>query len=722
MKISIVYAGLSGALLFSPSLVSAQSADAPQKSSPEVVAAAASEGTGEILVTARRKSEKLQEVPIAISAFDAASLSRQQVSSLLDVGPAVPSLIVTPNQGSQNGATIFIRGMGQDGSAGVTETGVGIYLDGVYLARSIGSLLDMNNFERIEVLRGPQGTLYGRNTPGGAVKLVSKRPSMDRFSFQGDLTLGSFNRLDLRGTANVPVSDEFAMSVSAINLTNDGFYRHALTGQKLHKKDTTAIRLGALWNATDNLAIYVTGDYAKDRSGLQPGTPFNITDPNNFVPVYGSIYRAAPDILDNNKYDGGGASVTAELKLPSGALTSISAYRRLKYIQAFDFGASPVGLDFSRDMKNWQFSQELQYTSDLDGPINFVGGAYYYHEFTNETLALLIPVGTPTYDMTPGTVQKTPLVYPYKQTTDSYSVFGEAYITPIDPVTVTLGGRYTHESKQMERTGGIPGLAKGTHSFNNFSPKVTVDLKLDSRNHVYATWSKGFKAGAYQGYPTPAVALLITPPEIVTAWEVGLKAEPINGVLWFNVAAYHNNYDDLIINYSNLSGVGVVLNSADLRVQGIEAEMTLRPFKGFTLTGSLAVSDSKFKRVPGTPGAPLITDRGKNLPSYQLRLAPNYLLELGSGNEVEMGVVFSATGKDQKILPNAPFHLHKPYETVDARLAYTNVDQGWSIELAGKNLTNEHIFMNSTLQGGALSSVRWYQPGTTWSLKFGFKY
>ncbi len=727
MRLGKLYSTVAGALLFYPVFVSAHTGASETSASEAATpgdtpaATASTSADGDILVTARRRSETLQSVPIAVTAFDAKALERQQITGLLDVSKAVPGLFISPNQGSQNGATVFIRGEGQDGSAGETETGVGIYVDGVYMARSIGSLLDMNNFDRIEVLRGPQGTLYGRNTPGGAIKIETKRPAFDHFGFAGDVTTGSFNRLDLRGTVNVPMADDFAVNLSAVNLTNDGYYRHALTDQRLAKKDTTSVRLGALWEPTSNLSVYITGDYSRDRSGLQPGTPFNITS-GQFVPVYGSLYVAAPDLIDNQKYNGGGTAVTATLSLPHGTLTSISAYRKLHYIGEIDFGASPIGLDFSRDMKNNQFSQELQYLSSYDGMFNFVAGLYYYREFTNERLSLLVPVGTPTYTTPPGTEQKTPLDYPYKQTTDSYSAYGEAYITPFEPLTITLGGRYTHETKKMERTGGVPGLAEGSNDFNNFSPKVNVDFKLSPSAHVYATWSKGFKSGAYQSYPAPALALVITPPEKVEAWELGFKSELIRRVLWFNVAAYHNKYKDIVINYSNTSGIGVVLNSADLRVQGIETELTFRPFDGFSLTGSFSVDDSKFMRVPSSAGAPLITDRGKNLPSYQLRLAPDYVVKLANDKEVEFGGAFTAMGKDQKILPNAPFHLQPAYRIVDGRIQYADLKHGWSLELAAKNIGNAHIFMNSTFQGGTTSAVRWYEPGRTWSLKFGYKF
>jgi iron complex outermembrane recepter protein len=690
----------------------AQETTAPA-ASPDVV-----EGS-EIVVTARKRDESLQDVPIAVSALGSDAMAKQQINGLLDAGPAVPSLIVAANQGSSNGATVFIRGIGQDNSNALNEPGVGIYLDGVYLGRSIGSLLDMNNFARIEVLRGPQGTLYGRNTPGGAIKLVSKRPTFDAVHFNGDVTLGSFNRLDVRGSVNVPLSDDLAVTVSAINMTNDGYYKHAVTGANLGRKNSSAVRGTALWQAGEKLSFFLTADYAKDRSGLQSGTPFDVTNPSNYVPLYGSIYKAAPDMPDVNNFDGGGTSLTAELEAGPGTVSSTTAYRKIRFKSAYDFGSSPIGNDLYTDLTTDQFSQELQYVSSLSGPINFVGGLFYFREHSNSVPHFLIPQVATTATTT-GTVPKTDLAYISIQTTNSYSAYGELYFTPFDPLTITLGGRYTYDDKKIER-GGAATTASGSVNFDNFSPKVNVAYKLSDRVNAYVTWSKGYKAGAFQPYPTAATALAAIPPEIVTEWELGFKTEMFDRLLTLNVAAYQNNYDDLQLNLSSTTGGSIVVNSADLRTQGIETEFTLNPGGGLSLNGAFTVSGSKFKRVPAGSGVPLITDRQKNLPDYQLRLAPNYTFETGNGAKVDAGVVFTATGKDQKILPNDPFHLQKAYQTVDARLAYKSA-RGWLVELAGKNLTSAEYFNTSTLLGTTRSAVRWYAPKATWSLRFGLDF
>lgn len=687
-----------------------------QDASGEALASDGAFVPGDIVVTARKRTESLLAVPVAVTAFDSRMLEQYQVSGLQDIGPAVPSLVVSTNQGSQNGATIFIRGIGQDNSHALNEPGVGVYLDGVYLGRSIGSLMDMNNFERIEVLRGPQGTLYGRNTPGGAVKLVSKRPEFDAMRFTGDFTLGSFNRLDVRGSVNVPVADNFAFTVSGVNLTNDGYYKNVLTGKNLNRKDTTALRATALWEPTDNLSFFLTADYAKDRSGMQVGTPYNIVSPNNFSTLYGGRYLANPDLVDNNKYDGGGVSLTTELDLGSGSLSSITAFRKMNYDMSYDFGASPIGNDLFTELMAEQFSQELQYVSDLDGILNFTAGLFYFHEYTDNTSHFLVATATGTPLQTTPT-PKLDLPYISQQSTDSYSAYGEVYITPMEPLTITLGGRFTHDKKEITR-GGAGGTGTGGKSFNNFSPKVNIDYKFDTNTHVYATWSNGYKAGVYQPYPSALTQFAVIPPEKVQAWEAGFKGEFFDRLVQLSLAAYINNYDDLQINISSDAGQ-VVANSADLRTKGIEAELLLRPAPGFTVASSLTLAKSKFTRVPVTSGAPLITDKAKNLPSYQIRVAPNYVASLGEDSEVELGVVFTATGKDYKILPNAPFHLQKAYETLDARIVFRRPEQGWSIALAGKNLTDQETFTTSTFLAGQSSSIRFYQPGRTWSATLG---
>jgi iron complex outermembrane receptor protein len=318
-------------------------------------------------------------------------------------------------------------------------------------------------------------------------------------------------------------------------------------------------------------------------------------------------------------------------------------------------------------------------------------------------------------------VPKTDLAYISIQTTDSYSAYGELYFTPFDPLTITVGGRYTYDSKKIER-GGAATVASGKVDFDNFSPKVNIAYKVGQRLNLYATWSKGYKAGAFQPYPTAATALAAIPPEIVTAWELGFKSELIDRLLRVNIAAYQNNYDDLQLNLSSSSGGAIVVNSADLRTRGIETEFTLTPFAGFSLSGAFTVSGSKFKRVPTGSGVPLLTDRQKNLPDYQMRLAPSYEIALGNADRIDMGLVFTATGKDQKILPNDPFHLQKAYQTLDARIAYKRPDAGWMVELAGKNLTDTTYFNTSTLLGTTRSAVRWYAPGATWSVRFGLDF
>ena len=225
----------------------------------------------EVMITARKREESLQTVPLAVTAYGTAALERAQVVNLEDMNLATPNMQVNRTQGSQNSAQIFIRGIGQDNSTALDEPGVAFTIDGVYMARSIGSLVDLIDIERVEVLRGPQGTLYGRNATGGAVKFISKRPSTNDVDYDFDIATGSFHWLDLRGALNVPLSDTVALRVSGVSRNDDGYYTHAVTGVDLNRRDSQGMRASLLWEASDNFDVVLAVDGSRDRSGCRSG-------------------------------------------------------------------------------------------------------------------------------------------------------------------------------------------------------------------------------------------------------------------------------------------------------------------------------------------------------------------------------------------------------------------------------------------------------------------
>jgi iron complex outermembrane receptor protein len=690
------------------------------QSASAVATTSASDSTiEEITVTSRKREELLQSVPIAVTALTPQIFEKQQIMTATDLDGAIPNLQISKDQGSQNGAQIFLRGIGQDNSTSVDEPAVGVYLDGVYYGRAIGGLFDINDEARIEVLRGPQGTLYGRNSTGGAIRLESNRPSFDNFHMNGDISTGSFNERDFRGMVNIPVADNAAFRLAFSSLTNDGYYTNALTGQGLNRKDTQSARGTFLYEPSDTLSVFISADFSRDNSGNQIGTPF-LMNANGTVsqPIYGGIFKAAPDIPDNNYFNGGGTSVQLDWDLAFGTVTSISSYRAMHYTQADDLGASPVGNDLARTLGHQQGSQGLEFKSKFDGPVNFTSGLFYFREDATEDLIFLVPLSPQSYFQTTP-VTKLALPYITKQSSQSMAGYSEVTYDATDDLSFTAGGRYTYDLKDIQRH-GTAGNGKGHVNFYNFSPKGNVSYHLTDSVLAYGTVSQGYKAGVYQPFPSAQTATTALPPEKVTEYEAGFKGEFLDKRLLLNAAAFDAYYSNLQIGL--LAGNGTVLAaSADLHVTGTEIEFTAVPVTGLTLNGQIAQQHTRFTRVPFGPADPQLTDRQKFSPEFHFRLAPDYKFEFGNGDSLDFGVVYDWTGLTYTGLPNAVFFKQPDHSLLDARLAYSKTDQGWTIEIAGKNITNTLWFNTSTELDAPAAAVRFYQPLATWMLRFSYK-
>ena len=674
----------------------------------------------EVVVTSRKRQELLQNVPIAVTAVTLQTFQKQQVVTATDLNGAVPNLQISKDQGSQNGAQIFLRGIGQDNSTSVDEPAVGIYLDGVYYGRAIGGVFDINDLQRIEVLRGPQGTLYGRNSTGGAIKLISNQPVFRCLSFQWAMSASAVSTsVTSAGTGPICLwRDNAAARLSFTSLTNDGYYTNALTGGDLNRKDTQSARGTFLYNPSDTVSIFAAADFTRDDSGNQIGTPINMSSVNSLQPVYGDIFKAAPDIPDDNYFNGGGASVQVNWDVGFGTATSISAYRSMSYTQADDLGASPVGNDLSRTLEHQQGSEELEFKSKFDGPVNFTSGLFYFREDSTENLIFLVPLAAQDFFQTTP-VPKLALPFITKQRSQSVAGYGEVTYNATDQLALTAGGRYTYDLKDIQRH-GTAGDEKGHANFYNFSPKGNATYRFTDSILAYGTVSQGYKAGVYQPFPSAQTATTVLAPEKVTEYELGMKGTFLDKRLVLDAAGFDAYYSNLQIGL--LAGNGTVLAaSADLHVTGVEAEFTAVPVPGFTINGQVSQQHTKFTRVPVGPSDPQLTDRQKFSPEFHFRLAPDYKYEFGNGDSLDFGVVYDWTGLTYTGLPNAVFFKQPDHSLLDARLAYTRTDEGWSVELTGKNLTNTLWFNTATELDAPTAAVKFFQPLATWMIRFSYR-
>jgi iron complex outermembrane receptor protein len=673
-------------------------------------------GLDEIIVSARKRSEPLQDVPIAVSAFDETSLRQQHIENVEDLSAAAPNLTISKSQGSSNSASVYIRGIGQDNSTVMSENGVGIYIDGVYLARQVGSLVDLIDVAQLEILRGPQGTLYGRNNLGGAIKIETTRPQIGDFTYKGDVTVGSYNRVDVRGAVNAPINDQMAMTVSASSRTDSGYYTNAGDGSGLNRKDTQAVRLGFLYNITSDVDLYLAADFSRDHSGANVGTPFTSANPGDTRPIYGN-FEANPALPDTNRYSGWGTSATIEWNVGIGKVSSITAFRQTNFVQADNLSGVPwdappaftaFNLNLNRHEEQHQLSQEVQFVSSWDGPLSLTSGVYYFHEYANEYLGFDVSATT---ELPFNAIQKS----------TSEAVYSELNYAFTDQLNLLVGGRYTHDSKSIVRGADFAGVV-ADNSENQFTPRAMFSYKPAKDYLLYASWARGYQEGEYQPFPgNNAQAALITSPQKVTAYEVGAKSEWFDHRLRANLAVFRNTYTNIATGVIGTGGEGslVTETAADLRSQGAELELTARVLEGLTLNASYARDQTRYLSVSGPYSAsnPQVGQETKYTPLNQERLGANYSFGLTNDAHGEVGSNFSYRSATIALVPALPWYQEGGYGLVDARVAYVDDKHGWSMTLGGANLTNKLYFNQATLLSGPM---RFFMPGRTWSLQFAF--
>lgn len=459
-----------------------------------------SSGVNVIVVTARKRSENLQDTPIAITALTGEMLEERQISNVAEVGQFAPNVNIQPVanlSGSSASLTAFIRGVGQTDFQITSDPGVGVYIDGVYMARSVGALLDMADIASVEVLRGPQGTLFGKNTIGGAIVVNSNLPSND-FELSAEVATGRFNRADVRGIVNVPLTDTLAVRAVASYETRDGYMTRLLDGGRQGNKDSFGARIALKWDATPDFTAILSADVNIRREESAANTLLQIDDSATFNPfapsaMYwwnkvrsgsdcGADGELAPlsnpacvtsrwvtddidttwsNAINQSDFDLWGTNLTLDWDIGDFSIKSISAYRDQKSKFYYDLDGTPIPLLLSiEDIQIWQFSQELQFNGSLlDDRLNFTSGLYYLKEKGVES--------------NPGDFGFADFIAGGKVDNDSYAAFGQFTYEVTDRLSITPGIRYTNETKRYDPTdrtitvdytaGFIPGFPDGVY-------------------------------------------------------------------------------------------------------------------------------------------------------------------------------------------------------------------------------------------------------------------
>ncbi|OCC23602.1 hypothetical protein MB02_10540 [Croceicoccus estronivorus] len=726
-------------------LTLASGAHAQTDNGPEQNSATSTKGLEDIIVTARRTSESMQNVPVAVTALSGDFLDRQNIVDSTSLTQLAPSLTVLPTPNSQSAGTVYIRGMGNHEPSSVSEQGVGIYLDGVYLARSSGALFDLVSLERVEVLRGPQGTLFGRNTIGGALVLTSKKPA-DEMGGEVKLGYGRYNDWFVRGKIDTGYigNSNIKASISAQHRQNDGWVNNTLTGGS---KDFGSLKANSVFASVEGDFGPLTATYNFDFD-YRSGTPtyFQITTATDDVINYysqspdfgGAPFLYGPDRLQDvqgtgfvdqngktrfNSYSRiSGHSLTLNYEA-SDALTikSITSYRRFLQNTIADLSGNgellgvtldPVTYDVDginvvvpykgnlAPQRQHQFSQELQFLGS-SGDLKYLGGLYYFHEKSFESnrqaLTFVLEGGDAGLNLYP--------LQAFGGTSESKAVFGQVSWTPSSldqKLELTLGGRYTEDKKTIRLTGDVSPELRGKVKFDNFSWLASLSYKFTPGVMAYMRFSTGYRSG---GFNPRTSTLNPFEPEKAKVYEAGLKSEFLDRRLRFNLAAYITDYDNLQVQQFAAGSGGatsLTVNAGKVQLKGFEAEMTVTPIPGLIFDGSVGYTDTKYKqflfRDPATDTVSDVADQAKPVytPKWTLHLGGEYSQPIGDAT-MRMRVDYSHRTQVYFNALNitAPFNeeIRSPADdNVKARLSVEGIDLGGSkldVGIWGDNLTNQ---------------------------------
>ncbi|MGX1692336.1 TonB-dependent receptor [Brevundimonas naejangsanensis] len=673
----------------------------------------------DIVVTAQRREQRLQDVPLAVSAFSMESLEDGKVESLLNLDGKVPNVVLAPVGAYPFASAFYIRGLGYADVESSFEPSVGVELDGVYLSRNVGAVQDFFDIGGVTILRGPQGTLYGRNTIGGVVSVQSRRPSFD-FGARAQATFGSNGRQELRaGVEGALVEDRLAGKFSFLTKTYDGYIKN-YDGRDMGAQDVTSMRGALLWTPTASFDATLIVDYTKDKG---TGTAFeNASLPSMVLPGFGEpadtdgdpfLSHVGDDIFSD--LEALGVTLNANWDLGPVKLTSITGYRKTDTEVLSDFDGTPTPfMTVHRDETHDQFSQELRLASNTDGPLTYVVGAYYMtQEYDIATGQFGTVFGSPTAGSTIYTQQKA----------DSWAVFGQADYEVLPGLTVTAGGRYSKEEKTFTTQPLFyPNAETFEATFDDFSPKVGVSYKWSDTLMTYAQYSRGFRAGGFNGRAGSFLAVGPYDSETVDSYEVGVKSDLFDRRLRLNAAVFTSDYQDMqqsvqqlipgtLINQTLVSNVGAAT------ISGFEAEATALLTDVFTISASVGYLDASYDEFMADLGDGLgVIDRTylpmPYAPKWSNSVTFNYKDDFDFGRVTAQASVRHMTDmytSFSTLNATTDLTMRQSNTVVDGSLSLELPDGRWRVSLWGKNLTDE-LVINNTFGVGNLLASRVYQP------------
>jgi iron complex outermembrane recepter protein len=693
-----------GSVLLAASLaapVSAQQASSEPQDPPHARDATTLDA---VTVTARKREETIQDVPVAVTAFTADTIERLAIEDLGDLGAQVPNLTIYAARGSNSTVTAYIRGIGQSDPLWGVDPGVGIYLDDVYIARPQGALLDVFDVERVEVLRGPQGTLYGKNTIGGAIKYVSRGLPRETGGF-ASVTLGNYGQTDFKGAIGGPIGGAdsgLRGRVAVASLNRDGFGENLALGEDVSDKRINTFRLGLGAYVSEDFDIQFAIDWMDDTSGARGA---KMLAPNPFTPQFPplddryDVRSGMPNINDTRLY---GGSTTLNWRMNDDwRFKYVLAKRQSDTETNIDFDTTPLPIaDVKAFYRDQQVTNELQANYDAGGRARGVFGLYRFNgeaggQVLNNFFGFI-------FGDTQGTMF-----------TESIAAYTDWTFDISDRLALGVGARWTDEDKRAVVLNR--GYSDGTYTtptavvanfdrtvnFQNVSPKVSLDWHVTPDIMVYGLATRGFKSGGFNIRANSVAVPRSAEPfedEQVDSFEVGSKMSFFDRRLFLNLAYFHNNYKDIQLSVftafdSNGDGVddsffGDFTNAGKGTVQGLEVEYQWLPTRNWLLSGNLAWLDAKYDEFITRGVNIAASQRFTNAPEFSGAVNLEYRTELARGGSLSSRVGYSY---QSEVYPTTDLSeaIRQPgYGLLNAGLIWKSGGP-WTVSLQGSNLTDE---------------------------------
>lgn len=673
----------------------------------------------EVVVTSLRRKSNMQKAPVAVTVIKPPLIREARIHGIEDVGTRVPGLTVASFSIGQ--PTIHVRGVGSNDDGAALDNSIVMFIDDVYVGRITAISMNFFDLEQIEIMRGPQGTLYGKNAIGGAINMTSKNPT-EQLSGTLEATVGNYNRRDLRGVISGPlVSDKILGRLAFHSRRRDGWQEtDFLPGVKQNDENTWSTRGKLLFVLSDQLQVDINGDYSRDdlestgRIPVVGRVPVRLLGPDGlptvqtalptdiFKSLGGSVKKAINSDRGFTDRTIWGLSSRVSRQGNYGRFLSITAFRKTDFSWLEDSTGLPSSVTDQKvnsnvDEQHSQFSQEFRWISPDEARLKYVLGLYYLFEHTHRIENFIFPSGVATTDQ--------------NNKTNSFAAFGEATYGVMDSVNITLGGRLTYENKKMDQQNIIRGdqvilleefTLRNEGNWTDFSPNFSLSWQQSADIMWYASISRGYKSGGFQGAPaTLDLARRIIDPESVWNYEVGYKSQWLDDRLRLNLVAFHSDYRDLqVVQFKTAGNFGVfqTSNAASASLEGLEMEFTLKPFEGLEFFGSYAYLNATYDEFNDLSGRDFTGNTLRQAPRHSLYLALYYERPFYEGR-LRVRADYRYQGKSFRE-PDNSVTIQPAFDLVDASVAYESVGNRWEATLWAKNLMDKEYITHLYVLGG----------------------